>query len=355
MEAHQIGRELRARVLSDRRQGRPLDPRLLQALIGDLCDAGQQELVAPLRYLVLSAAFSSAAGSDPPLADGRQLPRLRSELTQMYAEPLCARMLPLLEGLLGLPPSAAAAGSAAWSSGPAGWSGAPGSAGAGVAQPGGPGGTPPGAWGPAVSPMPPVGASPSRGGSPLLNALLAFLSGLLLMALAGMAVMLWQRQGAVVAPAGSSSGSSGDALPSAPGEAPTPAPAPPSSVPPPSVPAASELDSPSGSAEDRAVATIQQLYQALSAKNFSQAQGLYGSAAADQFDPGFFSQFERVTVQDLQVSSRVGSTQNLSGVVTFVWPDGSVQTESRTFSVDTGRDPAVITESEFGRVIAARR
>lgn len=89
------------------------------------------------------------------------------------------------------------------------------------------------------------------------------------------------------------------------------------------------IAAPEGAATvDLAVAGIQQLYQALSAKDFSQAQALYGSAAADQFDPSFFRQFERVSVQDLRATSQTGSTVNLEGVVTFVWPDGSLQTET---------------------------
>jgi len=105
---------------------------------------------------------------------------------------------------------------------------------------------------------------------------------------------------------------------------------------------------------DRAVSGIQALYGALSAKDFAQARSLFGPAAADQFDPGFFQQFERVTVQDLRTTSEVGSTVNLEGLVSFVWPDGSVQTETRSFSVETSSDPPLITASEFGRVVRPR-
>jgi hypothetical protein len=179
--------------------------------------------------------------------------------------------------------------------------------------------------------------------------LLTFVSGLLLMALAGLGVLLWERQSTVVplSPAGTD-------------RPPPPAPenSPPTDASPApfsTAPAVSQITtSGGGSAIDRAVGGIQQLYQALSAKDFTQAQALYGSAAADQFDPIFFNQFARVSVQDLHTTSQAESTVNLEGVVTFVWPDGSVQTETRTFSVDTSSTPAVITESEFGRVLTSR-
>jgi hypothetical protein len=102
------------------------------------------------------------------------------------------------------------------------------------------------------------------------------------------------------------------------------------------------------------VGSIQELYAALSAKDFDRARGLYSEAAADQFDPGFFRQFERVSVQELESTGQVGSSLNLQGVVTFVWPDGSLQTETRTFQVDTSSDPPRISASEFGRVIRPR-
>ena len=99
---------------------------------------------------------------------------------------------------------------------------------------------------------------------------------------------------------------------------------------------------------------IQALYAALSAKDFRQARPLYGHGAADQFDEGFFRQFERVSIQDLRSTGQSGSILQLEGRVTFVWPDGTSQTETRRFSVDTGGDPPVITASEFGRVLRPR-
>jgi len=334
MQPHRIGQQLRAVVLRDRREGRPLDPRRLQAVIGDLCADAQADLVAPLRYLVLSGAFASAAGMDPPLADGRQLARLQNELAQMYAATICARLLPVLEGLLDLPdsslPRAAATAAQAPPADLAGRSN----------------GTAPGRAG---------GAGPS-----LLILLLAFLSGVLMVALLGVALLLWQRHGASL-PGGAAPGPSATAT-GTPGGAAAPAPSPVSPPPEPSAAPVAEQPPPPPVAPteasaplDRALASIQELYGALSAKEFSRAQPLFGAAAADQFDPSFFRQFERVSVGNLRSTGQVGSTLHLEGVVTFVWPDGSLQTESRTFSVDTSSSPAVISGSAFGAVLTPRR
>jgi len=334
MQPHRIGQQLRAVVLRDRREGRPLDTRRLQAVIGDLCADEQADLVAPLRYLVLSGAFASTAGMDPPLADGRQLPRLQNELAQMYAGTICARLLPVLEGLLELPDSSLprAVATAAQS--------------APAAPPGRSTSTPPARAG---------GTEPS-----LLILLLAFLSGVLMVALLGVALLLWQRHrgslpgGTVPGPSAMGTGTTLREVPPSP--TPTSPALEPSTAPqaaqPPQPPAApSETSAPL----DRAVASIQELYGALSAKKFSRAQPLFGPAAADQFDPSFFRQFERVSVGNLRSTGQVGSTLHLEGVVTFVWPDGSLQTESRTFSVDTSSSPAVINGSAFGQVLTPRR
>jgi hypothetical protein len=332
MTPHQLGRRLRDQLLSDQRQGRGFDPRRLQGVIADLCSGELSDLVVPLRYLVLSNAFASAAGQDPPLADARLLARLEDELAQMYAEPVCRKLRPVLEGLLGQPEGLQSAAAA----------GGPASAPAAAAP----------AWQAPASP--PAAAAPTaapRNSQTALNGVLAFLSGVLLMGLAAMGVLLWQRQqspGLVTAPAPPSA--AGQSAPQPPAAVPAAA----SPPPPDPAPAATPLSPASAALPDRAVTGIQALYSALSAKDFAQARSLFGPAAADQFDPGFFQQFERVTVQDLRTTGEAGSTVNLEGLVTFVWPDGSLQTETRSFSVDTASDPPLITASEFGRVVRPR-
>jgi lipopolysaccharide assembly outer membrane protein LptD (OstA) len=96
---------------------------------------------------------------------------------------------------------------------------------------------------------------------------------------------------------------------------------------------------------------VQQLYTDISSGNLEAARQLFSADAADQFDPSFFSQFQQVSVSDLPETGRSGSTVTLSGVVTIVYPDNTTQSESRTFTVDTATQPALITGSSFGAVL----
>jgi hypothetical protein len=103
-----------------------------------------------------------------------------------------------------------------------------------------------------------------------------------------------------------------------------------------------------------AVRTVESLYQALSRQDFSAARVLFSGEAADQFDPSFFRQFTRVEVGDLQASARSAGSISLDGVVSFFYPDGSLQKEARTFTLDTNSDPPRVVASAFGRVIQPR-
>ena len=47
--------------------------------------------------------------------------------------------------------------------------------------------------------------------------------------------------------------------------------------------------------------------------------------AERMYDPRFFEQFDRVNISQLTVDNVSGSFINLSGVMTFVYPDGSIQ------------------------------
>ena len=62
-----------------------------------------------------------------------------------------------------------------------------------------------------------------------------------------------------------------------------------------------------------------------------------------------------MAVDSLQEVSRDGSKVTLQGVVTFVYPDGTSQAESRSFTVDTASQPGLITASSFGPVVSPRR
>ena len=104
---------------------------------------------------------------------------------------------------------------------------------------------------------------------------------------------------------------------------------------------------------DSAVAIVQDLYLLLTDKQYDKARQLLRPEIAWLINNDFFDQFGRVTIQDIKTTGITGSTVNLEGVVVFVWPDGSLQKESRSFTVMTN-PKAKITASEFGKIIQAR-
>ncbi|QPN60100.1 hypothetical protein H8F24_00905 [Synechococcus sp. CBW1002] len=352
MNDYQLGAALRERVLQLRSQNLPIEGRRLQGLVGDLCGSEQTALLPALRHLVLSAAFHSGASQARPLADPRLAARLMAELREVFAVTICARMEGVVLGLLALPGPMTPSGSEA-----APHPGVPRQTAAvpvavaavpvevSAVQP------------PVVPQMPPaapaaedvyaVEAPRASGGSRGLVAFLAFLTGSLSVAL--VAVVLWMHQSA----------QQSALQPSAPvvrQPVAPPTPAPVSQPEPPQVPELPEPEpTPEAATAEQAMESIRSLYESLSRKDFEQARQWFAGAAADQFDAAFFEQFQQVTVSDLQTTGSNGSSLTLDGVVTFVYPDGTSQSETRSFTVDTATSPALITNSAFVRVLQARR
>ena len=365
MNDHQLGALLRHQIVADLQRGIPNDGRRLQALVGDLCGERQMPLLPALRYLVMSQAFSSAVGQTPPLpADTRLQLRLQQELDQVFTAAICLRMTAVLHGLLGLPEvDPAAVGGAATMGGIQPSAGSAAVAGSAPQPPPPPFPMPPGAT--ADSTLPPqVGDRPegwpmealireqagyeraAAGGSKGVVAVLSFMAGVLVVGVLGALGWMMQvsRQPLQV---DTSQGSNQQPVESAP--APTPVQEPATNQPPP----APDLGTQQANT-DLAIASVQQLYTDISSGNVDAARQLFSPAAADQFDPTFFSQFQQVSVSDLRETGRSGATVTLSGVVTFVYPDNTTQSESRTFTVDTSSQPALITGSSFGSVLKPR-
>jgi hypothetical protein len=318
MNDHQLGAALRQQVLSDLQRGRGAEGRRLQAVAGDLCGEGQSNLLPALRHLVMSAAFASAASQNPPLSEARLQQRLMQEVEEVFTPAICRRMESVMGGLLDLPAKGASTPTA----------------------------TKPAAPAPAPAAATPVPApASSRGGNSVLLGFLAFLTGGLAVALVGAVVLLrYSPQGSVENPSAT--------RPSTP---PPPVARPTTPPEEPSLPTPEPPTTPMPSADtDLAIASIRGLYGALNTRAYDQARQFFAGAAGDQFDPAFFNQFERVSVEDLRETAQEGSTVSLQGLVTFVYPDGSSQTESRSFTVDTASTPALITASEFAGVIKAR-
>ena len=343
MNDHQLGASLRNQILADLQRGIPSDGRRLQALAGDLCGERQLPLLPAVRYLVMSQAFASAVGQSQPLpADPRLQLRLQQELEQVFTTAICQRMTAVLQGLLALPRVEQPPASAQMPSPP---------------QPPAPPEPPP-----VPPPMPAVPVVPvvpaaleefellrdarsygSSNGSASRGvvAVLSFMAGVLVVGVLAGLVWLWQlssRQQQALPQGDTTTGTE-----NAPKVPVSPAPAQP--------PPAPELELPQQVNPDLAIASVQQLYTDIANGNFDAARQLFSPAASDQFDPTFFSQFQQVSVSDLRETSRSGTSVTLSGVVTYVYPDGTSQTESRSFSVDTATQPALITASSFGSVL----
>lgn len=323
MNDHDLGQALRAYLLRERQHNRPLDSRRLQAVLGDLVTADQEGLLPALRALVLSNAFSSAIGQEPPLDDLRLLPRLRQELVATFSQEVRRRMDDVLAGLLDQP----------------------------APDPSSPPATAPAQASAAPEPAAPTSSDrPAGGCAPgllVLAALLAVLAGVA-MAVVGGGVALWLRHRAPQ-PQTSEPGA-----PSPPLTGPITPPAP--LVPPESATTQAPLPSGTGDlASATAMQSLGNLYSALSAKDSDAARAYYDASSSDQFDPAFFRQFASVSLGDLRETGRSGSLLFFTGVVTFAYPDGTRQLESRTFTVDTSRAPAVVTASAFDRMIQLRR
>jgi hypothetical protein len=356
MSADSLGLRLREILLRQAREPGSLDGRSLQGLVGDLCGPDQQDLLPALRYLVLCPPFLRSLRASPPLADPRLLEQLRAELGQVFTPSLCARMEPVLEGLLDRPPTLARQ----------------------EAQPPAPL-QPPTPAPITVTPLPTTAAGKERGNSPsALVALLAFLSG-------GLAVALAAVLSGVQLPGRSPSSAplaspyrAGQPTPTLPKPADRPSPDSLATPAPPELPAPPEentaLPAPpqppvqgdavaSQATGDTAVtstvaaalAAVEAVYASLSAGDPAGALQRMEGSAADQFDPAFFRRFQEVGVSELRATATEGSTVTLEGVVSFLYPDGSRQRESRTFTVDTARKPPRITASAFGRVLSPRR
>jgi len=306
MNDYQLGVKLRRQILADFERGISSDVRRYQALLSDFCGDNELLLLPALKHLVQTAAFQEAVAERPPLPGETQLNlRLQQELDALFAPALCLRMADVLRGLLGLAPDGQAIPSDRQDE-------------------------------PRMDE--PLSAAP-RSNSGLV-AVLSFIAGVLVVGVVGALTWLVLLNRSMTP-----STATAPALVSEPEPIPT-KPEPATNEP--------KLD-PAQLQLNQAVETVRQLYDDISLGNTAGAKQLFSPQAADQFDPAFFSQFQRVAVDNLQEVSRDGTKVTLQGVVTFVYPDGTSQAESRSFTVDTASQPGLITASSFDQVVSPRR
>ena len=317
MNDYQLGVKLRRQILADFERGVVSDSRRTQALLSDFCGDSQILLLPALKHLVQTAAFQEAVSTSPPLQGETQLNlRLQQELDALFAPALCLRMAEVLRGLLGMA----------------------------LERQGGP--IPMAAPQEAVSdndePEAELEAmAPASSSNSGVVALLSFIAGVLVVGVVDALTWLVLFNRGVFRQDNSVPALLSQPEPKKPTE--------------PELPAAEPAVDTNLASRNQAIDTVRQLYDDISVGNTAAAQQLFSPKAADQFDPAFFRQFQRVAVDNLQEVNRDGSLVTLQGVVTFVYPDGSSQAESRSFMVDTSSLPALITSSSFGQVLSPRR
>ncbi|WP_052050178.1 serine/threonine-protein kinase [Leptolyngbya sp. KIOST-1] len=106
---------------------------------------------------------------------------------------------------------------------------------------------------------------------------------------------------------------------------------------------------------EAAQATVSALYGYVSSQAWDAARSQFGGSLAQQFDPGFFAQFDRVSVENLRVTGQTANTVEFLGENTYVYPDGSTQREQRSFTVQMQDGRPRIVASSFRGVVQPRR
>ena len=180
-------------------------------------------------------------------------------------------------------------------------------------------------------PAPPIRQARSSGGR---WAIIVFA----IAAILGIGAGLWR---AFIAPPSFEQASeSSDQDPSQPPEQPFSAP-----------PGAGRADTPTPA---QARAAVSEFYQRVSDQDWQGARALTAGQLAGQFDPDFFQQFRRVTVENLQVNDQGGGELTLVGENIYRYGDGTRQREARTFTVALIEGEPRIVSSAFVRVIRKR-
>ena len=335
MSDHALGRALRT-ALEQQRQtlGGPMDPRRLESQLDQLVTPDQHPLLPALSFLLRSALFSRL------LAQAQQgfgaqattvATALEEELRTIYSPPICARLHNVIQGTLGLPPASPALEMTADESVRAS----------------------PVAKTAAQVPAVVIRRERTSGQQGILLAVLGVLVGILGGFLLVVLGQYNQTRQATNPPS--------TAAPEAPRQSPA-SPAEPETPSPPVLPDEDTSkvdggDTPVGAGQgdaNAAISSVQQLYEALNARDYERVRNLVGDEAADQFDPAFFGQFDAVSISDLRQVAVSGSLISLEGQVTLTDRDGRTQVEARSFIVETATSPAQITASAFGRVISPR-
>ncbi|MEM1253922.1 MAG: protein kinase [Cyanobacteria bacterium P01_H01_bin.21] len=99
---------------------------------------------------------------------------------------------------------------------------------------------------------------------------------------------------------------------------------------------------------------VVEFYSHISNQSWDAARAQTDGALAREFDPGFFQQFQQVSIENLQLQNQTSDTIDFVGQNTYRYSDGSTQQEERTFTVQLVDGEARIVGSTFVRVIKSR-
>jgi eukaryotic-like serine/threonine-protein kinase len=105
---------------------------------------------------------------------------------------------------------------------------------------------------------------------------------------------------------------------------------------------------------EAAQAVVSALYGYVSNQAWDAARSQFDSSLAQQFNPNFFTQFDRVSVENLRVTGQTPNTVELLGENTYFYPDGATQREQRSFTVQLQDGQPRIVASAFREVLKPR-
>jgi hypothetical protein len=105
---------------------------------------------------------------------------------------------------------------------------------------------------------------------------------------------------------------------------------------------------------DTAKLAIQSLYVFLSNRAWTDSKNLIAPELYPQFEPDFFKQFNKVSVENLNIGIKTDTFISFVGTNTYFYPDGATQTEERSYIVKLVNNKPLISSSSLVRVIKSR-
>jgi hypothetical protein len=328
MSDYELGTQLRSLLLAEHLHGRPLLPRRLRAVVVDLCGSSNIQLQAPLNHLVQTPTFLQSQQQLPLPGDPQLALALQQILDDVFAPAINDRMRLVIRGLLGLPIQKVTEVSSYHQAAPSSE--------------------------PAKLPLDVMHPSATNRG---VVALMSFIAGILLVGVVfGISWVTRHAQKSMTERSAAQPDTSTPSISQSPTiQSRTQKPRPTPSLSMPALESSTVVKQANTLAISQAINSVKDLYSELSAADYASTSQRLSPAVADQFDPLFFAQFERVSVSSLVVVGVAGERVDLQGIVTFFYPDGTAQRETRAFTVDAASSPPLILESAFGRVVKPRR